>query len=86
MIKIVGIEEENLLNDWSNFNEIFSQHATYDNIKSTKEQDFTLFLKNTFLEKPEAAEIQMCLNVNYFLQVRVRGVFRDLSNISNEAF
>ena len=55
-------------------------------LKVTKEQDFTLFLKNTFLEKPEAAEIQMCLNVNYFLQVHVRGVFSDLSNISNEAF
>ena len=39
LIKIGNIEEENslyLLNELSNFNEIFSEDVTYDNIKSPK--------------------------------------------------
>ena len=37
-MKIVNIEEENLnlLNDLSNFNEIFKKVLTYDNIRSQK--------------------------------------------------
>ena len=33
-------------------NEIFSRYVTYDDIKVTKYQGFTLFLENTILEKP----------------------------------
>ena len=39
LIKIGNIEEENslyLLNELSNFNEIFREDVTYDNIKSPK--------------------------------------------------
>ena len=43
-----------LLNDLSNFNEIFRKDVIYNNIKSqvTKKQGFTLSSEHTFLEKP----------------------------------
>ena len=47
LIKIGNIEEENslyLLNELSNFNEIFSEDVTYDNIKSPKKQEFMISL------------------------------------------
>ena len=45
MAKKVKIEEENrsyLLSDSMNFNEVFRKNVTYDNIKSHKNQGFTL--------------------------------------------
>ena len=37
-----------LLNDLSNFNEIFLKDVTYDNIKSRKKTGFILSLEDTF--------------------------------------
>ena len=45
---MVNIEEENLLNDLRNFNEIFWKDVPYDNIKSHKNQSFTLSRKHIF--------------------------------------
>ena len=42
-----------LLNKLRNFNEIFRKDVTYDNIKVTKSQDFSLSLEDTLLEKPQ---------------------------------
>ena len=42
-----------LLNDLKNFNKIFRKDATYDNIKSRKQQDFTLSLEDTLFEKSQ---------------------------------
>ena len=36
----------------TNFNEIFGENTTYDNLKSHKKQGFNLSLEHTFLEKP----------------------------------
>ena len=47
-MKIANIDREILLNDLSNFNEIFRKDVNCDNIKSHKNQGFTLFLKDTF--------------------------------------
>ena len=53
-MKTVNVEKKKssyLLNDHSDFNEIFRKDVTYDNIKRHKKnQDFTLSLENYFLE------------------------------------
>ena len=36
-----------------NFNEIFRKDVTYEILKITKNQGFTLSLENTFLKKPQ---------------------------------
>ena len=36
--------------NWMNINEIFQKNVTYDNIKSHKNQGFTLSSENTTLE------------------------------------
>ena len=42
-----------LLNDFMNFNEIFRNDVAYDNIKSHKNQEFTISLADTFKKKPQ---------------------------------
>ena len=39
MMKIVDIDEENLLNNQKNFNEILRKDATYDNVKRHKKTE-----------------------------------------------
>ena len=53
-MRIVNIEGENLQirSCWS-FNENFRKNVTYDNLKVTKKQGFTISIENTFLENPE---------------------------------
>ena len=51
LIKIGNIEEENslyLLNELSNFNEIFSEDVTYDNIKSPKKTGIHDFSESNY--------------------------------------
>ena len=50
-MKIVNIDGENL--HLRNFNEIFRKDVTYNNIKSHKNEGFTLSLEDTFLEKSQ---------------------------------
>ena len=53
--EIVNIQEENLHLFWNkmkNFNEIFRNDMTYDNIKT---QGPIVSLKNTFFEKPQGS-------------------------------
>ena len=45
-----------LLNELMNFNEIFRKDLTYNNIKSHKNQGFSLSPKNTFLAKTTRGE------------------------------
>ena len=55
-MKMANIEQINssyLLNDLRNFNEIFRKDVTYDNIKVTKNQGFTISLEDTFFKKPQ---------------------------------
>ena len=42
-----------LLNDLWNFNDIFRNDVAYDNIKSHKNQEFTISLADTFKKKPQ---------------------------------
>ena len=42
-----------LLNDLWNFNDIFRNDVAYDNIKSHKNQEFTISSADTFLKKPQ---------------------------------
>ena len=39
-----------LFNNFKNFNKIFKKNVAYNNNKSHKNQDFTVFLKDTFSE------------------------------------
>ena len=61
LIKIANIDRNssNLLNDIRNFNEIFKEDVTYDNIKSHKNHGFTLSLEDAFLENPEGVTLQL---------------------------
>ena len=54
---IVNIEERHFLNELMNFNGIFREDVTYDNIKSQKRPGLHSFSeKITFLEKPHEGE------------------------------
>ena len=66
-MKIVNIEEENLnlLNDLSNFNEIFKKVLSYDNIRSQK-SGFHLLSHPAFLGLTE------CNIQNIFLEKKWR--------------
>ena len=44
-MKIVSIEEENLLNSLRNVNAIFRKDMTYDNVKSHKKTGLQLFFE-----------------------------------------
>ena len=46
-----------LLNNLRNFNEIFRKNVAYDDNKSRRKSGFTLFLEDTFLEKPKGFQI-----------------------------
>ena len=46
MTKAVKIEEE--INDLMNFNQVFGKNVAYDNLKVTKNHDFTVSLENIF--------------------------------------
>ena len=64
-MKIANIDREsfhewdlrNLLNYLKNFNEIFREDVTYDNIKSHKKQGFILSLRDTVLGKPQGIQL-----------------------------
>ena len=64
-MKIANIDKEsfhewdlrNLLNYLKNFNEIFREDVTYDNIKSHKKQGFILSLRDTVLGKPQGIQL-----------------------------
>ena len=64
-MKIANIDREsfhewdlrNLLNYLKNFNEIFREDVTYDNIKSHKKQGFILSLGDTVLGKPQGIQL-----------------------------
>ena len=47
----IDINGEQLLSGMNNFNEIFRKVVSCDNIKSHKNQGFTLFQEGTFWEK-----------------------------------
>ena len=47
-MEIANIVKEDLLNNLWNFNEIFRKDVAYDNIKSHKNQEFTISLADTF--------------------------------------
>ena len=63
-MKIVNIEKNchicissrssYLPNNMRNLNEILSKNVSYTNIKSHKMHDFTVFLDNTAVEKPQS--------------------------------
>ena len=54
---IVNIEERHFLNELMNFNGIFREDVTYDNIKSQKRPGLHSFSeKITFSEKPHEGE------------------------------
>ena len=46
-----------LLNDLGNFNEIFRNDVTYDDIKSHRKLGFHFSLEHTFFEKPQDRSI-----------------------------
>ena len=46
LTKAVKIEEE--INDLMNFNQVFGKNVAYDNLKVTKNHDFTVSLENIF--------------------------------------
>ena len=64
-MKIANIDREsfhewdlrNLLNYLKNFNEIFREDVTYDNIKSHKKQGFIFSLRDTVLGKPQGIQL-----------------------------
>ena len=45
-----------LLDDLRSFNENCKKDVTYDNIKSQKNQSFTISLEDTFLKKPQGGD------------------------------
>ena len=51
------IESSYLLNNLSNFIEIFVKDVTYDNIKVTKNQGFTLSVEDKLFKKPQGGQI-----------------------------
>ena len=62
LIKILKMLSEKIFissNDLSNFNEIFSKDATYDNIKSHKKPGLYSLCRRCTLEKPQAGGDQI---------------------------
>ena len=53
IFNIDGKISSNLLTNLRSFNEIFMKNASYDNIKNKRKQDITMYLEDTFLEKPQ---------------------------------
>ena len=60
IFNIDGKISSNLLTNLRSFNEIFMKNASNDNIKNKRKQDITMYLEDTFLEKPQrGTEVKM---------------------------
>ena len=60
IFNIDGKISSNLLTNLRSFNETFMKNASYDNIKNKRKQDITMYLEDTFLEKPQrGTEVKM---------------------------